>query len=210
VRSRRLLLATGLRDTLPPHPGVAELFGSVVAHCPYCHGHEFAGMHVGVLGSGPHAARVAMLVGRIASRVTVFADGGQLDDAGLAMLERAGVPVRPEEVLGVCRSAVGARVDLEGAAPEEVGGLFVAPTFAQAAPFAEQLGLTTLPSGCVQVDQMGRTSLAGVYAAGDMAHQAGWPGPMATVLVAAASGLLAGTAVDQDLMVLDSGMAALV
>ncbi len=49
--------------------------------------------------------------------------------------------VRPEPVLGVCRSAVGARVELDGGPAEEVGGLFVAPTFAQAAPFAEQLGL---------------------------------------------------------------------
>ena len=156
LRTRRVLLATGLRDTLPPHPGLAELFGSVVAHCPYCHGHEFSGQHVAVLGSGPHVARVAMLVGRIASRITVLADGGELDPASREVLERAGVGVRPEKVLGVCRSAVGARVELDGGPAEEVGGLFVAPTFAQAAPFAEQLGLDLLPSGCVEVGFMGQ------------------------------------------------------
>jgi len=40
------VLATGVRDTLPDKPGLAELFGTVAAHCPFCHGHEFAGQHV--------------------------------------------------------------------------------------------------------------------------------------------------------------------
>ncbi len=210
LRSRRLLLATGLRDTLPDVPGIDGLFGSVVAHCPYCHGHEFSGRHVGVLGAGPHTARVAMMVCRIASRLTVFADGGQLDEVSRDVLDRAGVTVRAEKVLGLCRSAVGARVELEGGDQDEVGGLFVAPSFAQAAPFAAQLGLDLLPSGAVEVDQFGRTSLAGVCAAGDMAHQAVYPMPLASVLNAACTGLIAASALDQELMTLDAGFPALV
>jgi len=210
LRSRRLLLATGLRDTLPDVPGLEGLFGSVVAHCPYCHGHEFSGRHVGVLGAGPHAARVAMMVRRIASRITVFADGDELDDVSRDVVERAGVAVRPEKVLGLCRSSVGARVELEGGLHEEVGGLFVAPSFAQAAPFAAQLGLALLPSGAVEVDLFGRTSRPGVFAGGDMAHQAVYPMPLASVLNAAASGLVAASALDQELMALDAGFPALV
>ncbi len=210
LRSRRLLLATGMRDSLPAVPGLDGLYGSVVAHCPYCHGHELTGQHVGVLGSGPHASRVAMMVSRIASRITVFADGEEMDDVSRSVLDRAAVTVRPEKVLGACRSAVGARLDLEGGATDEVGGLFVAPTFAQAAPFAAQLGLDLLPSGAVEVDQFGRTSLAGVCAAGDMAHQALYPMPLASVLSAAASGLLAASTLDQALMALDVGFPQMV
>ena len=57
-----------------------------------------------------------------------------------------------------------------------------------------QLGLTLLPSGCVEVDAMQRTSLPGVHAAGDMAHHPELGMPMASVLTAAASGLVAGAA----------------
>ena len=64
-------------------------------------------------------------------------------------------------------------------------------TFAQRAPFAEQLGLRLLPSGCVEVDVMGRTSVPGVHAAGDMAHHPDLPMPMASVMTAAASGQVA-------------------
>jgi thioredoxin reductase len=38
VSARRLLVTTGLTDELPDVPGVAELFGTDVLHCPYCHG----------------------------------------------------------------------------------------------------------------------------------------------------------------------------
>jgi thioredoxin reductase len=76
----------------------------------------------------------------------------------------------------------------------------VTTELAQAAPFAEQLRLETLPSGSVRVDEFGRSSRPGVYAAGDMAHVAALPMPMASVLTAAAAGLLAATAVDHDLI----------
>lgn len=198
VAGDRVVLATGLRDTLPAVPGLAELFGSVVAHCPYCHGHELAGTHVGLLGSGPHLSRVALLMQPIASQITVFADGGTLDEETAALLAREGIAVRPEPVTGACRSSAGARVSFASGGDEEVGGLFVTTELRQSAPFAEQLGLTLLPSGCVEVDGFGRTSLPGVYAAGDLAHVAALPMPLASVLGAAAAGQLAAVAVDMD------------
>ena len=51
-----------------------------------------------------------------------------------------------------------------------------------------------LESGCVEVDPFGRTSVPGVHAAGDMAHLAALPMPMASVMTAAASGQAAAAA----------------
>lgn len=170
VTSRGLVLATGVRDTLPDLPGLAELWGDVVAHCPFCHGHELAGKRVAMLGDPGH---VGGLMGPVASSV----EG--VDPERVARLERAGD---------------GLRVVLTDGTSEEYGGLFVATTLRQSAPFAEQLGLAMLPSGCVQVDAMGRTSVPGVHAAGDMAHVPELAMPMASVLTAAASGLVAGAA----------------
>jgi thioredoxin reductase len=205
VVARRVVLATGLRDTLPDIPGLSDLWGDVVAHCPYCHGHELSGRHVGILGNGPHAARVALLLERIAASVTVFADGAELDQAIAAQLAQGGVDVRPEKVAGVRRSSTGATIELATGADEEVAGLFVSTVFAQAAPFAEQLSLEMLPSGCIRIDELGRTSRQGIYAAGDLAHVAALPMPLASVLTATSAGLLAGTAADQDLLADDHG-----
>ena len=66
--------------------------------------------------------------------------------------------------------------------------------------FAATLGLELLPSGCVAVDAFGHTSLPGVYAAGDLAHQRELPMPLATVLNAAAAGLTAAAASHRDLL----------
>jgi len=185
VRSRGVMLTTGVVDTLPDKPGLRELFGSVVAHCPFCHGHELAGGHVGILGAAG-AGHLPGLVTPIASRVTVYTDGESLT----AELPD-GVALRTDRVTGLCPSPVGARLSFDRGPTEEVAGLFVATTLSQRAPFAAQLGLALNPSGCVEVDAMGRTSLPGVHAAGDMAHVAALQMPMASVMTAAASGQVA-------------------
>ncbi len=203
IRTRRVVLATGVRDVLPQKPGLAGLFGTVAAHCPYCHGHEFSGEHVAILGNHAHVGRVAMLLERIASRLTVLTDGGELDSENAALLARTGVKVRSEPIESFSRTEGGASVRFSSGRDEHVGGLMVATKFVQSAAFAEQLGLRLLGSGCVEVDWMGRTSLPGVYAAGDLAHQASMPMPFSSVLAAAAAGQVAAAAVDVDLLALD-------
>ncbi|MFE5293314.1 FAD-dependent oxidoreductase [Isoptericola sp. NPDC056618] len=204
VAGRRLLLATGVRDELPATPGLQQLFGTVAAHCPYCHGHEFSGTPVAILGAGPHAPRVAGLLGRIASRVVVLADGADVDPQVRAALDARGVAVRPEKVLRLEPLTLpgghpGARAVLDGDA-EDLGGIMVAPALHQAAPFAARLGLELRESGCVAVDAMARTSLPGVLAAGDLAHTADFPMPVSSVTAAMAAGQLAAASIDADLL----------
>lgn len=200
VSTRLVLLATGVRDTLPDKPGLAGLWGTVAAHCPFCHGHEYAGTPVAVLGSHPHVGGVAAMLAPIASEVVVLADGGGIDEVSAAQLRTIGATVRTEVVEGFCRSPLGALVSLADGPDVEVGGVLVAPTFAQSAPFAADLGLDLLGSGCVEVDAMGRTSRPGVFAAGDLAHTAATPMPLSSVLVSAAAGQLAAVACVADLL----------
>lgn len=174
VTSAAVVLATGVRDVLPDVPGLAEHFGTLVHHCPFCHGHELAGLVVGVQ-DGPRAAHLVPMLSRIAAEVVVVE--GAIDKA----------------------VADGGRLRLEqGDDSMIVDGLFVASTFEQAAPFAEQLSLDLLDSGCIEVDAMGRTSVPGIYAAGDLAHSRALPMPMASVLAAAAAGQVAAGAVVAD------------
>ena len=199
VRSRGVVLATGVTDGLPDKPGLAELFGSVVAHCPFCHGHEFAGGTVVVQG-GPHAARVALMMAPIAARVVVIDDGHEPSDAEVRALADAGVEWRTGSVVSLDPTPSGAVVRADVGPEVAVDGFFVRSSFRQSAPFAEALGLELLASGCVAVDALGRTSRPGVYAAGDLAHLRELPMPLATVLNAAAAGLNAGAACHHDLL----------
>lgn len=207
VTARRVILATGLVDELPDVPGLAELFGDRVAHCPYCHGHELADGPIGFLGIGPHTPMLGELVGRLATEVVAFGNGvdrEELDPNALAGLAAPdGATIHTSAVSGVRRTDEGVAVALADGTEVELSGLFVHPAWRQAAPFAEQLGLETGEMGGVLVDLFGATSLPGVYAAGDLAHHRDLPMPMASVLSAAAAGLAAGTGCDRELAMAD-------
>jgi len=206
VMARRVLLATGVADTLPDVAGLDALWGDAVAHCPYCHGHEFTGTPVGILGADASVPLRAALLERIATRIVVLTDGADLDEEIAGALKRMDAEVRTERVRGVCRGALGVAVELEGGATVELGGLFVGPRWEQAAPFADQLDLDRSPLGAILVDAFGRTSRDGVYAAGDIAQSPGMPMPMASVLTAAAGGLVAAAACDRELAATDHGL----
>lgn len=198
VRATRVLLATGVTDGLPPVPGLAELFGDLVAHCPFCHGYEFAGTPVGILGPGPQVTHLAGMLAPIASRLVVLADGGELDDAARAVCERLGAQVHDAAVRAAGRGVEGGLVvDLTDGSTVDLGGLFVRTQVSQAASFAAQLGLELDELGMVLTDPQGRTSRPGVYAAGDLAHVRGIPS-MPSVLTAAAAGMAAAAACVQD------------
>src|SRR5690554_5924981 len=49
---RKVLIATGVTDQLPPVPKIDEFYGSSVWHCPYCDGYEHRDQQVAVYGRG--------------------------------------------------------------------------------------------------------------------------------------------------------------
>ncbi|KAA1427955.1 NAD(P)/FAD-dependent oxidoreductase [Nocardioides antri] len=207
VAARRVLLATGVADTLPATPGLGALWGDVVAHCPYCHGHEFAGAPVGILGADASVPLRAAMLERIASSTVALTDGAELDDATADALKRMGVEVRTEQVTEVRRGPLGVTVELAAGPAVDLGGLFVGPAWHQAAAFVERLDLDRSPMGAILVDAFGRTSRPGIFAAGDIAQLPGMPMPMASVLTAAAGGLVAAAACDRELAAADNGLA---
>src|SRR5688572_14066590 len=96
VRARRLVLATGVVDALPSLPGLRELWGRSVLHCPYCHGYEVRGRALAVLGAGPHQAFIATLLRRYSDDVVLLANGEQASEP--EALAAAGVAVREQPV----------------------------------------------------------------------------------------------------------------
>jgi len=184
-RSATLVLATGVRDRLPEIPGLADAWGQEIAHCPFCHGHEFAGQRVALDVEGAHAERLQAMLGRI---------GAELVDVS-------------GRVRAIARTG-GGGLDLtldDGTV--HVDGMFIGPAFEQSAPFAAQLGLELNESGCIAVDVFQATSLPGVFAAGDAAHVRELPMPMSSVLTSQAAGLVAGAACVQHLLVGESAPA---
>jgi len=149
VRARALVLATGMAYEVPDVPGFAELWGGAVFHCPFCHGWEVRDRPVVVYGAGEIADRQATLLAAWTDDVTVVdpADvtGLRVEDGVLeAVVRRDGSEVRCDAVL--VHAPLRRRDELP-----------------------ERLGLALTDAGLVAVDAQARTSVPGVYAAGDLA-----------------------------------------
>ncbi|WP_131738375.1 NAD(P)/FAD-dependent oxidoreductase [Actinomadura roseirufa] len=199
--ARRLLLATGLADDLPEPRGVEALWGRSAFHCPYCHGYECTGKRVAVIGAAPARVRLALQLSRFAADVALCTGGEPLDPPSRATLEANGVTVRREPIARL--EATGDRLEqivfAEGE-PLDRDAMFVVNVPRQRSDLAERLGCTSFADASVEVDEFGRTSVAGVFAAGDMARRATVPMPLSAVIAAAASGTVAGAVIDQDLL----------
>lgn len=195
--ARRIVLATGVADDLPDVPGLEALWGRRAFACPFCDGHEFAGKRIGILGATARSAHVIGMLRPIVGGFTVFPVGEQPTADDRAALERAGVSIHPDIVEAVEAEGSGVRV-IAGGESTALAGLFVATgSMRQRAPFADDLGLNLLDSGAIEIDEFGQTSAPGVFAAGDLAHRATLPGPMASVIQAAAAGQLAASFIVQ-------------
>ena len=195
VETRGLILATGVRDILPDVPGMAELWGAGVFHCPDCHGWEVAGQPLALYNRDASALALAQLIRGWSDDLILFTDGGELSGEDRQRIERSGIAVRDERV----ERLTGAdgkleAIVLEGGKVVPRSGLFLWPDQEQRSDLASRLGCTLLDDGRVAADEYGRTKVPGVFVAGDAA-----PNPQA-VATAAASGTTAGAMLNHDLL----------
>ncbi|MEV0173901.1 NAD(P)/FAD-dependent oxidoreductase [Streptomyces sp. NPDC050803] len=204
VRARRLVIATGLKDELPPVPGVAERFGRDVLHCPYCHGWEVRDQAFGVLATSPMSVHQALMVSQWSKDVTLFlheVDDSQLSDDDLRRLAAAGVKVVPGTVAALVTEddrLTGVR--LADGTTHDRQVLFVAPRAVPQTGLLEQLGaeLNETPFGAYPVvDATGLTSVPGVWAVGNAM------GFAEQVVNAAAGGYRAGATINGELLMTD-------
>lgn len=207
VAARRILLATGLVDELPAVEGLGALWGRCVLHCPYCHGYEVRDSPLAVLGATADRARLALHLTRLSDDVVLCTGGdGALEPEIRSRLEAHGVGIAEAPITRVERDAGGLRIDFGDGSRLARAALFVHSRTRQRSSLPRELGCTILDDGIVEVDDLGRTAAEGVYAVGDMARRPTMHAPAATVIAAAASGAMAGVAIDQDLVDVESGI----
>lgn len=191
LQTRRVVLATGVRDVFPDVDGFFDHYGRSVFHCPTCDGFEAQNEKVAVIGWGPQVPAFALELLDWAQEVHVLTDGRDLPASGTdrEVLARHGVEIHEEgasALLGERGALFGVR--LEGGGVVDCSMAFFTIQHEPVNGLAEQLGCELDPDGYVLVNDMGLTSIPGVYAAGDLT-----PG-MQLVPIAAAKGTVAGVA----------------
>jgi thioredoxin reductase len=187
--SRRLVLATGVRDEFPAIDRFFEFYGSDIFHCSACDGFGARNRAVAVVGWGEHLAGFAVGLLDWAASLTVITGGSTvgMGDASVEALTDVGVEVVHDQAM----TFVGRRGELEGIALG--GGGFVPCSIAffsiahhPVTDLASALGCHVDEEGYVAVDNEAATAVPGVYAAGDLT-----PG-MQLIAVGVGKGTVAG------------------
>jgi thioredoxin reductase len=195
LRARRVLVATGLRDELPEIPGVRERWGRDLLHCPYCHGYEVRDQPLGVLGGAPDAVHHALLIRQWSHDVTLFPHTDAPTPEQRELMTARDIRI----VEGAVARLVVDNEQLQGVELSDGTvvprtAVFVRPRFVPNADLLTGLGCAMDENGWVVHDPTGRTSVAGVWVAGNAAD------PRAQVITAAGQGSTAAIAVNADLV----------
>lgn len=171
VVARKVLLATGIVDEKPALPSIqAFIYRGAVRFCPICDGYEAIDRRIGVLGPLDRAIKKAIFLRTYSPHVIVLATGQdiRLSGADADALREAGIAPPREPLVDLIVTddkitavmASGARIALDILYPAM--GSHVRSELAMA------LGADANDQGCLIVDGHQRTSIPGLYAAGDV------------------------------------------
>ncbi|KRE30407.1 NAD(P)/FAD-dependent oxidoreductase [Agromyces sp. Soil535] len=196
---RRMLVATGLRDELPDIPGLAELWGTGAVVCPYCDGWEVRDRRIAVLATGAMSGHQAQLLRQWSSDVTYFVNGSELPAEAYTALVARGVAVESREVVRVVADEHGglSGIRLADCTDVAVDSVFLHPLPLPNDAVLRDLGAATtehMGVDWVAVDGDGRTSVPGLWAAGNVVS------PRTSVPIASGAGNLAGASINADLV----------
>lgn len=198
--SRRLLLATGLRDLTPDCPGFLEFYGVTVHHCPDCDGYEIADKRVAVLSRGREAIGFTLGLLTWTDKLSLIINGDEsgITDEDRARLERFNIPITSRRVTaleGDTNSKQIERVRLDDGQSIECDALFFNFGTEMSGDLHKRLGCKVDEEcGLLWVDDEQQTSVPGVYAAGDITPHS------QLAIVAAAEGAMAAIQIHKSLI----------
>ena len=193
--AKKILVATGLTDTLPELEGIQEFYGHSVFHCPYCDGWEVRDQRLGIYARNKNGFELALSLTTWSRSVTYFTDGrNQLKPEQLQVLQQYGIPVvntRIRKLEGEDRQLQ--HILLRNEERIACDALFFVNGYTQQCSLVKDLGCTMSKKNVVVTNRLQQTNVPGVYVAGDATRD------MHFVVVAAAEGAKAAVVINKEL-----------
>jgi thioredoxin reductase len=193
--SKKLLVATGLRDKIPPVPGIESLYGQSVFHCPYCDAWEVRDKIIGIYAKNKNGVALSLSLKTWSSDVTLYCDGrNYLSESEKKILQRLGIEVVTKKIFRLegendqLRNLVFANDE-----KRRCDAIFFISRYNQSSGILQTLGCNVNKKGIAITNRKQQTNIAGLYVAGDVSKD------MQFVVVAAAEGAKAGVAINQEL-----------
>lgn len=195
-KSKKLVLATGVRDKLPNLPNVLDYYGKSIHHCPYCDGWEAKDHPIGIYAWRRGGAIELSLTMKTWSKdITLFTKGVKgLTANDLHLLKTNGIKLCNGDI----KALNGVDGILEGVLLKDnttigIRSLFFSTGNEQHSDLAQQLGCKCTKKGAINYNELQQTNIEGLFVAGDMAKD------MQLIIVAAAEGAKAGVIINKEL-----------
>lgn len=194
--TRKVILAAGLKEELPAIDGVRDFYGTSLFNCPFCDGWELRDQPLVVVSDLPELFHKVKLLGNWTRDLVACTNNHDtLTAEQRQLLAQLDIRIIDTPVVGFSgKDGLLERVHFKDGTNIARSGGFISPKMIPQARFVESLGYQIEDNGEVVTDAMGRTSTAGVYAAGDSAYVV-----PSQLIYAAASGSKAAVAVVTDL-----------
>lgn len=194
-RSRKLLLATGLKDNLPELEDVETFYGKSIHHCPYCDGWESRDKAIAIYGPEHHGVGQALAMKNWSADITLYTDGTDgLRHEDMELLKRNEVKVCEEKIARLeGEDGMLQYIVLTNGEKRPQQAMFFSLGTEQHSDLGEQLGCEFTSSGLIRTKKLQHSNIPGLFVAGDAARD------MQLVIVAAAEGAKAGVAINMEL-----------
>ncbi len=193
--SKKLILATGLKDNLPEINGLKECWGISVIHCPYCHGYEYRSKKTEILANGEKAFNLASLVSNLTDQLRIITSGpAEFETEQRKKFQKHGIQILEKEILEIKHEAGHLKqlIFTDGTA-EPFDAIYTIVPFEQPGNLAVELSCKLTESGHIHVDDNQQTSAFGVYACGDCTSK------MRSIAFSVSMGNIVGALVNQSL-----------
>jgi len=194
--ARKLVFATGIQDLLPAINGLQQCWGISVLHCPYCHGYEVKDSPLGILSNGDMAFEFCRMIHHWSKDLVLFTNGkANIAEEHLSAIKKHHITIIEDEIKELLHDKGHLNsVVFRNGKEHKLNALFYRADIRQHGSIPEQLGCELNKMGLITVDNLQRTSVAGIYAAGDNSSM------FRSVAIATAAGTMAGAALNKELI----------
>ncbi|MFY0760898.1 NAD(P)/FAD-dependent oxidoreductase [Metabacillus dongyingensis] len=194
--SRKIIVATGLKESLPNVKGIRNYYGKSIFSCPYCDGWELREQPLVLISENKNAIHMAKMIYQWSKDLVVCTNGKKImTETEEQLFKRKGIRIKEEPIVNLRGSDGNLEkvVFADGTELNRAGG-FVTTELEQPNDLAHSLGCEMNKQGGIIADALGRTNVEGVYAAGDVSVA----GP-SQLIIAAGEGTRAAMGVNSDL-----------
>ncbi len=194
--AKKLVFATGIKDTMPDITGFAECWGISIIHCPYCHGYEHRYQNTGIIANGQRAFHLASMVNNLSDKVTILTNGkADFSSEQLEKLNNHNIKIIETKISeiehknGQLKNLIfkdGNKIPFDVA--------YGAIPFTQHSDIPVSLGCELTEQGYIKIVAFQKTTIPDIYVCGDNSNM------MRSVANAVSSGNIAGAVANGELV----------